>query len=77
MISLLCLAAAMLVGNASVISPTPHPEDSIVEFVSDNFSTFVSKYNETHEEDLVATKLIRTKEITLSAKAIIVFKSKE
>lgn len=30
------------------------------------FSTFVSKYNETHEEDLVATKLIRTKEITLS-----------
>lgn len=59
MISLLCLAAATLVG-----SPTPHPEDSIVEFVSDNFSTFVSKYNETHEEDLVATKLIRTKEIT-------------
>ena len=37
MISLLCLAAATLVGNASVISPTPHPEDSIVEFVSDNF----------------------------------------
>lgn len=37
MISLLCLAAATLVGNALVISPTPHPEDSIVEFVSDNF----------------------------------------
>ena len=30
------------------------------------FSTFVSKYNETHEDDLVATKLIRTREITLS-----------
>lgn len=66
MISLLCLAAAMLVGNSPAISPIPHPEDSIVKFVSNNFSTFVSKYNETHEDDLVATKLIRTREITLS-----------
>ena len=74
MISLLCLAAATLVGNSPAISPIPHPEDSIVKFVSNNFSTFVSKYNETHEDDLVATKLIRTREITLSAKAIIVFK---
>ena len=67
MISLLCLAAATLVGNASAISPIPHSEDSIVEFVSNNFSAFViSKYNETHEENLVATKLIRTREIALS-----------
>lgn len=43
MISLLCLAAATLVGNSPAISPIPHPEDSIVKFVSNNFSTFVSK----------------------------------
>lgn len=66
MISLLCLAAATLVGNSPAISPIPHSEDSIVEFVSNNFSAFVSKYNETHEENLVATKLIRTREIALS-----------
>lgn len=37
MISLLCLVAATLVGNSPAISPIPYPEDSIVEFVSDNF----------------------------------------
>lgn len=37
MISLLCLAAATLVGNSPAISPIPHPEDSIVKFVSNNF----------------------------------------
>ena len=31
MISLLCLAAATLVGNSPAISPIPHPEDSIVK----------------------------------------------
>lgn len=60
------MTVATLVGNSPAISPIPHPEDSIVKFVSNNFSTFVSKYNETHEDDLVATKLIRTREITLS-----------
>lgn len=37
----------------------------ISEFMSQNFSTFVSKYNEFHEEDLIATKLLKTRNLIL------------
>lgn len=37
----------------------------IVEFMNQNFNVFVNKYNEFHEEDLNATKLLRTRSLVL------------
>jgi hypothetical protein len=72
MISLLCLAAACLVGNIGVTS-TLHSSDlkaPIVEFMAQNFDTFVNKYNEFHEDDLIATKLLRTRNLVLEEGAV-------
>lgn len=67
MISLLSLAAATLVGNVGIISPlqSSNPMMPIDEFMSRNFSVFVSEYNEFHDEDLIATKLLRTRDLNL------------
>lgn len=67
MISLLCLAAASLVSNIGVPTTlqTKSLKTPIVEFMSQNFSTFVKKYNEFHDEDLAATKLLRTRDLIL------------
>ena len=67
MISLLCLAAASLVGNISLPNTLQSNEAKlpIVEFMNQNFNLFVNKYNEFHEEDLKATKLLRTRSLVL------------
>lgn len=67
MISLLCLAATSLVSNVGVPSTlqTESLKTPIVEFMSQNFSTFVDKYNEFHDEILMATKLLRTRDLIL------------
>ena len=67
MLSLLCLAAASLVSN---VGPCSNIDDNylsipLVEFMSSNFDTFVNKYNEYHEDKLIATALIRTRDLIL------------
>ena len=37
----------------------------IVDFMFQNFNTFVDKYNEFHDEDLIATKLLRSRDLIL------------
>lgn len=70
MISLMCLAAATVIGNVGVVSQTQNIKTDIPisEFITNNFSTFVDKYNDYHDESLLATKLIRIREIVLESK---------
>lgn len=72
MIGLLCLAAASLVGNIGVTSTlqSSNLRTPIVEFMTQNFNAFVNKYNEFHEDDLIATKLLRTRDLVLEEGAV-------
>ena len=67
MLGLLSLAAASLISTAGVapVSQISYPETPIVEFVTDNFSTFVSEYNRYHEDSLVASRVVRTRSLVL------------
>lgn len=66
MISLMCLAAASLVANIGGTTIQQHDlKTPITSFVSQNFSTFVNKYNEFHENSLIATKLLRFRNLVL------------
>lgn len=61
MISLLCLAVAHLIRNIGGVTffQSDVLKTPIAEFMSQNFGTFIYKYNEIHEEDLITTRLFR------------------
>lgn len=66
MISLMCLAAASLVANIGGTTLQQYDlKTPITSFVSQNFSTFVNKYNEFHENSFIATKLLRFRNLVL------------
>lgn len=67
MTGLLCLAVASLVGNVGIAmtSQANSFKTPIVDFMFQNFNTFVDKYNEFHDEDLIATKLLRSRDLIL------------
>ena len=67
MLGILSLAAASLLNTAGIssVSQIDYPKTPIVEFVTDNFSTFVSEYNTYHEDSLAASRVVRTRSLVL------------
>ena len=68
MLGLLSLAAASLISTAGIapVSQIDYPKTPIVEFVTDNFGTFVSEYNRYHEDSLTASRVVRTRSLALN-----------
>lgn len=74
MTGLLCLAVASLVGNVGIAmtSQANSFKTPIVDFMFQNFNTFVDKYNEFHDEDLIATKLLRSRDLILEDEKLVI-----
>jgi hypothetical protein len=63
----MCLAAATLVSNAapSIAAMDSKVRMSVTQLLTEDFSGFVEQYNEYHEADLLATKLLRYRPLIL------------
>lgn len=61
-----------MIGNIGVTSTlqSSNLRTPIVEFMAQNFNAFVNKYNEFYEDDLIAAKLLRTRDLVLEEGAV-------